>query len=110
MPTSNTSNTLPPAPDTLADVAPFLDLPETHPALFRAKGTAEWLLRNRDVNGLAAIIHFVGRTAYVSKSEFAAWFRSRPAQPSRSDAQRISARSNVAIARAAKSRRRQRGA
>ncbi len=63
----------------LDDVVPFLDgLPRSYPALFIRKHSAAWLLRNRERNGLAPLVHFVGRQAFISKREFANWFRSRP--------------------------------
>jgi hypothetical protein len=86
----------------LGDVVSFLgDLPKTFPTLFPKKNTGAWLLRNRHTNGLAPYIHFVGRQAFISKSDFANWFRSQPADRNVSDAQRVAARTNVSVARAA---------
>jgi hypothetical protein len=64
----------------LADVVPFRTLPAKYPNIFVKPGTALWLLRNRRTNGLAAIIHFVGKQAFISQREFEAWFRGRPAE------------------------------
>lgn len=99
--TSNDTHTVPPThADAATDIIPFLDLPlpQHLPALFRKKSSAVWLLRQRNANGLASIIHFIGRTAYVSKAEFVTWFRARPALPTNADAAR-SAPARVSRAR-----------
>ena len=92
-----------PASDPLADVVDFKrDLPGRYPAVFKKPNTAEWLLRGRDRNGLAPYVRFVGRTAYITLSDFASWFRTRTEAPAGSEARRAAARVNVAAARAAK--------
>jgi hypothetical protein len=65
------------ASDPLADVVPFFMLPSLYRQLFPSKHTAAWLLRQRDANGLSQFIRWVGRTAFISRGDFAAWFKSR---------------------------------
>lgn len=67
--------------DAPSDLVSFYEMPRHCQAAFPKKSTAAWLLRHRDRNGLAKIIRFVGRRPVVSKSEFLAWVRDRPAQP-----------------------------
>lgn len=67
--------------DPSSDLVPFFDLAAVVPAAFPRKNSAAWLLRHRDRNGLAHIIRFVGRRPVVSKRDFLAWVRNRPAQP-----------------------------
>lgn len=90
--------------DPLADVVPFMELPKVYPQIFINKNTAGWLLRQRDRNGLAGIVRWVGRTPFVSRTDFAGWFRSRSEQPTRTAAQRAASAKNVLLARAARSR------
>jgi hypothetical protein len=81
--------------DPLEDVVRFLDLPNLYPKLFKSEHSAAWMLRRRDSNGLAAIIRWVGRTAFVSRSDFAAWFRSRSAQPARGETGQAATSTNM---------------
>jgi hypothetical protein len=62
--------------DPLGDVIKWSDLPAQYPVLFPKPSSAEWLIRNRERNGLAEIVFFVGRTAFVSRSDFARWVKS----------------------------------
>lgn len=94
-----------PAPlgsDPLTDVVDGRELPKLYPQLFPNRNTLPWLMRRRDTNGLAEHLRWVGRTAYISKSDFAAWFRSRATRPATTEAQRRASSRNVAIARAAR--------
>jgi hypothetical protein len=97
----------PSARELAADMIRFLeDLPREFPAFCPKKNSAAWLLRRRDVNGLSEIIRWVGRTAFVSRFEFARWVTTRCAEKPRSEAQRTASARNLSAARAnAKARR-----
>lgn len=88
------------APDPLADVVPFFELPKLYPGLFGAKHSATWLLRQRDANGLGEYVRWVGRTAFIGKADFARWFHDRTEKPSVTDAQRAASARNIEHARA----------
>jgi hypothetical protein len=90
-----------------ADMVRFLEeLPQEFPTFFPKTNSAAWLLRQRDVNGLSEIIRWVGRTAFVSRLEFARWVTTRCTQKPRTDAQRAASAKNLSAARAnAKARR-----
>jgi len=100
-----TNSTTPSGADPLADVVPFLDLPQHYPQFFAARHSAAWLLRQRDRNGLATIVRWIGRTAFVSRADFASWFRSRADRPASSATRVAASRLNLIGARQAKARR-----
>lgn len=102
--TDQPTATAPLSSDPLADVVPFLTLPKLHPNLFGAKNSAQWLLRQRESNGLAEHLRWVGRTAFISRGDFAAWFRSRSQPAPRTEAQRVASARNVVVARKAKTK------
>jgi hypothetical protein len=97
----------PSAREIAADMVRFLeDLPREFPAFFPKKNSAGWLLRQRNMNGLSEIIRWVGRTAFVSRTEFARWVTTRCTEKSRTEAQRVASAKNLSAARAnAKARR-----
>lgn len=94
-----------PASDPLADVVAFLDLPKLYPQFFASRHSAGWLLRQRDRNGLAAIVRWIGRTAYVSRAEFATWFLARSSRHASSEARVAAPRINLVAARRVKAQR-----
>ncbi len=78
--------------DPLGEVVDFKkDLPVRHPALFKKPHTAEWLLRERQRNGLDKYVRFVGRTAFITMSDFTAWYRSRSTAPADAETLRAAA-------------------
>ncbi|MBA1444794.1 MAG: hypothetical protein M3H12_13840 [Chromatiales bacterium] len=65
---------------TFEDIAEPDDLATEHPHLF-TKGRLDWLLRNRERNGLtkAGAVLMVGRKMYIHKQRFLDWFLSHSA-------------------------------
>jgi len=103
--TTTAALTTPSDLDPLADVVPFLELPRHYPQFFAARHSAVWLLRKRDHNGLASVVRWLGRRAFISRADFAGWFHSRANRIEPTATQVAASRINLATARQVKTHR-----
>ncbi len=62
-----------PASVLAADVHPWFELDKRAPHLFPTQGRLRYLLRQRERNGLASRLVWLGRTPYIREADLAAW-------------------------------------
>ena len=62
------------------DLIPSNQMAETYPHIFTRPEQADWLLRNRDNNGLNHAVIKIGKRLFLSKSRFSEFLASQANQ------------------------------